>query len=142
MGITDLHLLSATEAARLIRDGVISSEQLVEACLAQIRAVDDDIQAWAFLDPEYALTQARALDQLRLSGQPIGPLHGVPVAIKDIFDTADMPTEYGSPIHAGRTPSRDATAVALLRGAGAVIMGKAVTTEFAFLSPGKTRNPA
>jgi Asp-tRNA(Asn)/Glu-tRNA(Gln) amidotransferase A subunit family amidase len=65
----------------------------------------------------------------------------VPVAVKDIFDTADMPTEYGSPIHAGRTPSRDATAVALLRGAGAVIMGKAVTTEFAFLSPGKTRNP-
>jgi Asp-tRNA(Asn)/Glu-tRNA(Gln) amidotransferase A subunit family amidase len=141
MGITDLHLLSATEAARLIRDGVISSEQLVEACLAQIRAVDDDIQAWAFLDPEYALTQARALDQLRLSGQPIGPLHGIPIAIKDIFDTADMPTEYGSPIHAGRTPSRNATAVALLRGAGAVIMGKAVTTEFAFLSPGKTRNP-
>ena len=141
MGITDLHLLSATEAARLIRDGVISSEQLVEACLAQIRAVDDDVQAWTFLDPEYALTQARALDQLRLEGRPIGPLHGIPIAIKDIFDTTDMPTEYGSPIHAGRTPSRDATAVALLRGAGAVIMGKAVTTEFAFLSPGKTRNP-
>ena len=141
MDQTDLHLLSASQAARLIRDGVINSEQLVAACLTHIQSVDDDIQAWAFLDPDYALTQARALDQLRLSGQPIGPLHGIPVAIKDIFDTADMPTEYGSPIHAGRTPSRDATAVALLRGAGAVIMGKAVTTEFAFLSPGKTRNP-
>jgi Asp-tRNA(Asn)/Glu-tRNA(Gln) amidotransferase A subunit family amidase len=141
MALADLHLLSASEAARLIRAGIISSEQLVDACLAQIRAVDVNIQAWAFLDPEYALTQARALDQLRLSGQPFGPLHGVPIAIKDIFDTADMPTEYGSPIHAGRTPSHDATAVALLRGAGAVIMGKAVTTEFAFLSPGKTRNP-
>ncbi|HET7008603.1 MAG TPA: amidase [Candidatus Binatia bacterium] len=141
MDQTDLHLLSASQAARLIRDGVINSEQLVAACLTHIHSVDDDIQAWAFLDPDYALTQARALDQLRLSGQPIGPLHGIPVAIKDIFDTADMPTEYGSPIHAGRTPSRDATAVALLRGAGAVIMGKAVTTEFAFLSPGKTRNP-
>ena len=141
MDQTDLHLLSASQAARLIRDGVINSEQLVAACLTHIHSVDDDIQAWAFLDPDYALTQARALDQLRLSGQPIGPLHGIPVTIKDIFDTADMPTEYGSPIHAGRTPSRDATAVALLRGAGAVIMGKAVTTEFAFLSPGKTRNP-
>ena len=141
MDLTDLHLLSASEAARLIRDGVISSEQLVEACLSHIRAVDDNVQAWAFLDPEYALTQARALDQYRLEGKPTGALHGVPIAIKDIFDTADMPTEYGSPIHAGRTPSRDATAVALLRGAGAVIMGKAVTTEFAFLNPGKTRNP-
>ena len=141
MDLSDLHLASASEAARLIGDGAISSEQLVEACLSHIRAVDDNVQAWAFLDPEYALTQARALDRQRLDGRTIGPLHGVPIAIKDIFDTADMPTEFGSPIHAGRTPSRDATAVALLRGAGAVIMGKAVTTEFAFLSPGKTRNP-
>src|SRR6185295_12823976 len=141
MSLINLHLLSASEAARLIGDGVINAEQLVEACLAQIHSVDENIRAWAFLDPEYALAQARALDQYRLEGKPIGPLHGVPVAIKDIFDTADMPTEYGSPIHAGRTPARDATVVALLRGAGAVIMGKAVTTEFAFLSPGKTRNP-
>ncbi|MSP37020.1 MAG: amidase [Deltaproteobacteria bacterium] len=141
MDLTNLHLLSAVEATRLIRDGVINSEQLVEACLAQIRAVDDNIQAWAFLDPEYALSQARALDQLRLEGKAIGPLHGVPVAIKDIFDTADMPTECGSAIYAGRTPSRDATVVSLLRAAGAVIMGKTVTTEFAYFSPGKTRNP-
>jgi Asp-tRNA(Asn)/Glu-tRNA(Gln) amidotransferase A subunit family amidase len=141
LDLTNLHLLTASEAARLIRDGVISSEQLVEACLAHIGAVDANIQAWAFLDPEYALTQARALDQLRLEGKPIGPLHGVPVGIKDIFDTADMPTECGSVIYSGRTPSRDATAVALLRGAGAVIMGKTVTTEFAYFAPGKTRNP-
>ena len=141
MGLTDLHLLSATEAARLIRDGIISSEQFVEACLARIREVDPQVQAWAFLDPDHALAQARAADVLRLSGQPIGPLHGVPVAIKDIFDTADMPTEYGSPIYAGRTPSRDATVVSLLRAAGAVIIGKTVTTEFAYFSPGKTRNP-
>jgi len=129
------------EAARLIRDGLISSEQLVEACLSRIRDVDSEIQAWAFLDPDYALAQARAADALRLEGKPIGPLHGIPVAIKDIFDTADMPTENGSVIHAGRTPSRDATVVALLRAAGAVIMGKTVTTEFAYFSPGKTRNP-
>ena len=141
MDLTNLYLLSATEAARLIRDGIISSEQLTEACLAQIRDVDERVQAWAFLDPDHALAQARALDRLRLEGKPLGPLHGVPVAVKDIFDTADMPTECGSPIYAGRTPSRDATAVALVRAAGAVILGKTVTSEFAYFFPGKTRNP-
>jgi Asp-tRNA(Asn)/Glu-tRNA(Gln) amidotransferase A subunit family amidase len=141
MDLTNLHLLSATEAARLIRGGVISSEQLVEACLARVREADAQVQAWAFLDPDHARAQARAADELRLAGQPTGPLHGVPVAIKDIFDTADMPTENGSVLYGGRTPSRDATVVTKLRAAGAVIMGKTVTTEFAFLSPGKTRNP-
>jgi Asp-tRNA(Asn)/Glu-tRNA(Gln) amidotransferase A subunit family amidase len=141
MALPDLHLLSALEAARLIRDGIITSEQLVESCLARIAEVDPRVQAWTFLDPDYALAQARALDQLRLSGQPTGPLHGIPVGVKDIFDTADMPTENGSVIHAGRTPSRDATAVSRLRAVGAVIMGKTVTTEFAYFSPGKTRNP-
>jgi len=141
MELTNLHLISATEAARLIRDRVISSEELVEACLARINEVDGRVQAWTFLDPDYALEQARAADERRLSGQPIGPLHGVPVGIKDIFDTADMPTENGSVIYAGRTPSRDATAVAMLRAAGALILGKTVTTEFAYFAPGKTRNP-
>lgn len=141
MDFQNLNSLSASEAARLIRDGVISSEQLVEACLKRIGEVDEKIQAWAFLDPDYALTQARAADELRLSGKPIGPLHGVPVGVKDIFDTADMPTECGSVLCAGRTPSRDAAVVSLLRAAGAVIMGKTVTTEFAYFAPGKTRNP-
>jgi Asp-tRNA(Asn)/Glu-tRNA(Gln) amidotransferase A subunit family amidase len=141
MELTNLHLLSASEAARLIRGGTISSEQLVEACLARIREVDGDVQAWAFLDPDHALARARAADELRLSGQPTGPLHGVPIAIKDIVDTADMPTQNGSVLYAGCTPSRDATVVARLRAAGAVIMGKTVTTEFAYFSPGKTRNP-
>jgi Asp-tRNA(Asn)/Glu-tRNA(Gln) amidotransferase A subunit family amidase len=141
MELTDLHLLSASEAARFIRDGMISSEEVIEACLARIREVDPQVEAWTFLDSAYALAQARALDELRLSGRAIGPLHGIPVGVKDIFDTADMPTENGSVIHAGRTPSRDATAVSRLRAAGAVIMGKTVTTEFAYFSPGKTRNP-
>lgn len=141
MGLTNLHWLSASEAARLVREGVVSSEQLVEACLARVREADSQIQAWAFLDPDHALAQARAADEFRLTGQPTGPLHGVPVGIKDIFDTADMPTENGSVLHAGRTPSRDATVVSMLRAAGAVIMGKTVTTEFAYFSPGKTRNP-
>ena len=141
MELPNLHLLSATETARLIRDGVISSQQLIEACLARIDEADTQVQGWAFLDRDYALEQARSADQSRMSGQPIGPLHGVPVGIKDIFDTADMPTEYGSAIFAGHTPSRDATVVARLRAAGAVIMGKTVTTEFAYFAPGKTRNP-
>jgi Asp-tRNA(Asn)/Glu-tRNA(Gln) amidotransferase A subunit family amidase len=141
MELPNLHLLSATETARLIRDGVISSQQLIEACLARIDEADAQVQGWAFLDRDYALEQARSADQSRMSGQPIGPLHGVPVGIKDIFDTADMPTEYGSAIYAGHTPSRDATVVARLRAAGAVIMGKTVTTEFAYFAPGKTRNP-
>jgi Asp-tRNA(Asn)/Glu-tRNA(Gln) amidotransferase A subunit family amidase len=141
MDLTDLHLLSASEAARLIRDGVISSEQFVEACLARIREVEEQVQAWTFLDPEHALAQARTADAWRSEGRATGPLHGVPVGVKDIFDTADMPTENGSVLHAGRTPSRDAAAVTMLRAAGAVIMGKTVTTEFAYFSPGKTRNP-
>jgi Asp-tRNA(Asn)/Glu-tRNA(Gln) amidotransferase A subunit family amidase len=139
--VTNLHAISASEAARLIRDGVISSEELVRACLRRVDDVDGAVQAWAFLDPGAAIAQARAADELRSSGQAIGPLHGVPVGLKDIIDTADMPTENGSPLCAGRTPARDAEVVALLRAAGAVVMGKTVTTEFATRTPGKTRNP-
>ena len=141
MDASQLHWLSATDAARAIRDGAVSSEQLTESCLARVREVDDQVQAWAFLDPEHALNQARARDQARREGRPTGPLHGVPVAIKDIIDTEDMPTEDGSALHAGRTPARDATVVAMLRAAGAVIFGKTVTTELATYAPGKTRNP-
>jgi Asp-tRNA(Asn)/Glu-tRNA(Gln) amidotransferase A subunit family amidase len=141
MDATQLNWLSAADAARAIRDGAISSEQLVEACLARVREFDTQVQAWAFLDPQHAITQARAADEQRKQGNPVGPLHGVPVGIKDIFDTQDMPTEDGTVLHAGRTPADDATAVARLRAAGAVIMGKTVTTELATYSPGKTRNP-
>jgi Asp-tRNA(Asn)/Glu-tRNA(Gln) amidotransferase A subunit family amidase len=141
MDQTGLSWASAVEAARMIREGVVTSVELVQACLARVREVDGQVQAWTFLDPDYALAQARAADELRMSGQPIGALHGVPVGLKDIIDTSDMPTENGSVLHAGRTPSRDASVVARLRAAGAVIMGKTVTTEFATRTPGKTRNP-
>ena len=141
MDLTGLHAVSAVEGAKLIRDGAVSSLQLIEACLARIRDVDPKVEAWTFLDPELARAQARAADEFRLSGQPIGPLHGVPVGIKDIIDTADMPTENGSVLHAGRTPSRDAAVIQRLREAGAIVMGKTVTTEFATRTPGKTRNP-
>jgi Asp-tRNA(Asn)/Glu-tRNA(Gln) amidotransferase A subunit family amidase len=136
-----LNWFTASAAARSIFDGAISSERLVEECLARVREVEAAVQAWQFLDPEYALNQARARDQDRREGQSIGPLHGVPVGVKDIIDTGDMPTEDGTVLHAGRTPAHDATVVARLRAAGAVIMGKTVTTECATYAPGKTRNP-
>ena len=141
MDASQLNWLSATDAARALRDGAISSEQLVQACLARIREAEPQVQAWQFLDPDHALAQARALDERRREGASLGPLHGVPVGIKDIIDTADMPTEDGTPLHAGRMPLADATVVAMLRQAGAVIMGKTVTTECAYYHPGKTRNP-
>jgi len=133
--------LPATELASQIRDGELTSEALVQACLDRIDEVDGEIEAWAHLDPEYALEQARARDAERQSGTSLGPLHGVPVGIKDIFDTADLPTENGTILDKGRQPATDCRAVAMLRGAGAVIMGKTVTTELAMYGPGKTRNP-
>src|SRR5262245_51259924 len=141
MDLADLYAVGAGVGARLVREGVISAEQWMQACLERVRKVEGEVQAWTFLDPEHALAQARAADALKQSGQPIGPLHGVPVGLKDIIDTADMPTENGSVLHAGRAPSRDAAVVTMLRAVGAIIMGKTVTTEFATRHPGKTRNP-
>lgn len=121
--------------------GELRAEELAEACLAQVRQTDGPIQAWAFLDPDYVMKQARALDDHRRKGRPIGPLHGIPVGLKDIIDTYDMPTENGTPIDAGRRPRQDAFIAARLRAAGALIMGKTVTTELAYFTPNQTRNP-
>jgi len=136
-----LSRLTASEAARRLREGLLTAEELVGACLERIRQVEPVVQAWQFLDEEHALAQARAADERRRSGQAAGALNGIPVGIKDIIDTADMPTENGTPLHRGRTPRFDAAVVARLRAAGAVIMGKTVTTECAYFHPGKTRNP-
>jgi Asp-tRNA(Asn)/Glu-tRNA(Gln) amidotransferase A subunit family amidase len=136
-----LEWISATEAAAAIADGRLSSRELTEACLASIGRQEGTIGAWTFIDRDHALRQAEMADAAHSAGQPHGPLHGVPVGVKDIFDTHDMPTGDGSPLHAGRTAHRDAAAVAMLRQAGAVIMGKTVTTEFACYHPGKTANP-
>ncbi len=141
MDPAELWRMSATEAAGLIRAGTIESGELVLACLERVARVEPDVQAWTFLDPDHAMAQARAADEWRRSGRPLGALHGVPVGLKDIIDTADMPTENGSVLHAGRTPSRDAAVTERLRAAGAIVMGKTVTTEFATRTPGKTRNP-
>jgi Asp-tRNA(Asn)/Glu-tRNA(Gln) amidotransferase A subunit family amidase len=139
--VTDPADLGTAEAARRIAAGEITSEALVAACLARISAREDAVQAWTFLDPDLALAQARAADARQAGGHRTGPLHGVPVGIKDIIDTADMPTENGFLGHAGRRPAEDAQCVRALRDAGAVIMGKTVTTELANRAAGKTRNP-
>lgn len=141
MSATELSELTAADAAVRIAEGNISCEELTSACLDRIAAAEEAVGAFAHLDPAHALAQARACDDWRRSGRPIGPLHGVPVAVKDLIDTADYPTECGSPFLAGRSPREDAAVVAKLRAAGAVIIGKSVTTEFAYYHPGKTRNP-
>ncbi len=132
--------LGAREAAAAIAAGDLSAVELVRDCLRRIAEREETVRAWAFLDERLALSQAEAADRRRRDGSG-GPLNGVPIGIKDNFDTADMPTENGTVLHAGRQPERDAAAVALLRAAGAVIMGKTVTTELASYFPGKTRNP-
>jgi Asp-tRNA(Asn)/Glu-tRNA(Gln) amidotransferase A subunit family amidase len=135
--MTDLCRLTAREAVARIAAGTLTAQALVEACLDRIAAREPAVGAWAHLAADQALAEARARDQ---SAQR-GPLHGVPIGVKDIMDTADMPTTYGSRAYRGFRPAADAACVALARAAGAVILGKTVTTEFAALSPGRTRNP-
>lgn len=138
---TALYTLTATEAVTRIASGLLSSVDLVQSCLTRIAETDGAIGAWAHLDAEGALAQAAECDRIRKAGLATGPLHGIPVGLKDIIDTVDMPTQRGTPIFAGRQPEQDARIVELLRGAGAVIMGKTVTTELAFVHPNQTRNP-
>ncbi|MGH7905460.1 MAG: amidase [Candidatus Binataceae bacterium] len=133
----DLTRLSATEARNQIAAGKLTATGLAEAYLRRIEERDGAIGAWTFLDPTLVMMQARARDAAPAKGL----LHGVPIGIKDITDTEDMPTQYGSPIYRGHRPGRDAVCVKLMRVAGAVILGKTVTTEFATFSPGKTRHP-
>jgi Asp-tRNA(Asn)/Glu-tRNA(Gln) amidotransferase A subunit family amidase len=131
------HRLSAATLARLIEGGELTAETVVRSCLDRIRERDPVVRAWAHLDPEQALQSARQSDR---DGKR-GPLKGVPFGVKDIFDTARMPSGYGSPIYTGCRPSFDASAVALPRAAGAILLGKTVTTEFANRHPGPTSHP-
>jgi Asp-tRNA(Asn)/Glu-tRNA(Gln) amidotransferase A subunit family amidase len=128
---------SALDLAPLLQRRELSAEAVARACLERVEQREQAIGAWSFLDAGKLLSQARALD-----AQPVrGPLHGLPVGIKDIMATADMPTEYGSPIYRNHRPAWDAACVAAIRAAGGLIMGKTVTTEFAAMHPGKTVNP-
>jgi Asp-tRNA(Asn)/Glu-tRNA(Gln) amidotransferase A subunit family amidase len=139
--MTELADLTALQARNLIASGDLSALDLTEACLARIAERDPEIGAWQYLDAEGARRQASAADVQRRSNRPCGPLHGLPVGIKDIIDVAGLPCENGTALDAGRRPKRDAHVVTRLRAAGAIIMGKTVTTELAYFHPGKTKNP-
>jgi Asp-tRNA(Asn)/Glu-tRNA(Gln) amidotransferase A subunit family amidase len=135
--MAELNRLSATALAARLRAREVRSIEVVDDCLARIAARDPAIHAWAFLEPERARGQAHVLD----AGPVRGPLHGLPIGVKDIIDTVDMPTGYGSPIYNWHRPAWDAACVAAARAAGAVMLGKTVTTEFATYNPAATVNP-
>ena len=124
-----------------MKEGTMSAQAAVESCLAVIAAREPVVGAWMIVDAEAALAQARAHDEARRLGDELPPLAGVPLAVKDNIDTADLPTSYGSTIYDGYRPRADAACVAQARTAGLVVLGKTVSTEFAYYSPGKTANP-
>ena len=135
--MTDLRSLTVREAARQIAERRLTAEALTAACLDRIEAREPLVGAWQYLDRGQALHAARRRD----GEPPRGPLHGIPIAVKDLIDTVAMPTAYGSPIYRGHRPAADASCVALAKAAGAIVLGKTVTTEFAAFTPGKTANP-
>ena len=141
MTSVELTALGVVEAAERVRRGECSAVALVEACLARVRALEPALQAWAHLDAEGALAAARDRDVEAHAGRVRGPLHGVPIGIKDIFDVAGLPTTAGAAAFAHTRPTRDSGAVARLRAAGAIVLGKTHTTQFAYRDPAPTRNP-
>jgi Asp-tRNA(Asn)/Glu-tRNA(Gln) amidotransferase A subunit family amidase len=136
-----LHDLNLVEASQGIKNRLFTSEEYTRALLARIRSLDGEIRAWAWLRPEKAVSAAGLSDGYLLSGGKPRPLEGLPLGVKDIFATAGIPTEMGSPVYSGHVPKKSARVVQLLEARGAFVMGKTVTTECAFLSPGQTRNP-
>ena len=136
-----LHELSAVEAARRLAAGEMSAREYAQALIERVAAVEPEVRAWTGFDAQALLEQADAADDRRRSGQAVGPLSGVPVGVKDIIDTRFVLTELGTPLHSGRMPRTDAALVERMRRAGALMMGKTVTTELATYAPGKTRNP-
>jgi Asp-tRNA(Asn)/Glu-tRNA(Gln) amidotransferase A subunit family amidase len=137
MVATNLNELSAAKVAIGIAAGEITAEEVMHACLARIETSENSLSAWANVDPDLAIVAAKASDKMPTKGL----LHGVPIGVKDVIDTFDLPTEMGSPIYRGHRPLSDAACIAQLRAAGAIILGKTVTCEFAGMTPGATRNP-
>ena len=139
--MTDIFSLSVEELALKIKEGKITSVEVCNHYIDRINKFEKDVKAWAHFDKKLLLEKAADSDNYRKSGKPLGPLHGVPVAIKDIIGTIDMPTECGTVIRKGKSYSQNAEIVDLLRAAGAIIMGKTTTSELAYLGPPKTTNP-
>ena len=135
--MAEAYELSALEARQKIKEGTLTSERLMQSCLERINLRSDEVEAWTFIDPELALLSAINSDK---NGN-LGPLGGLPIGIKDIIDTKTMPTTYGSSIYGLNQPNKDAACVHKVREHGGVILGKTVTTEFAWRNPGKTKNP-
>ena len=136
-----LAALTALEARDRIAKGLLTARDYAEALIAVIEADEPRVRAWVWFDADFVRKQADKLDLLRRSGRAIGPLHGLPVALKDIIDTLKIPTENGCAADKGRVAGMEAWIVAELRAAGAIVMGKTVTTELAFMHPGATTNP-
>ncbi len=136
-----LAMVGAEVLRKRIAAGELTAREVAETLLERISRIEPEVRAWAWLDPEHVRAQADCLDAWQRAGRALGPLHGVPVGLKDIIDTRGIPTEYGCPVTRGHVPAADATIVERLYTAGAVLMGKTVTTELAFLHPGPTRNP-
>ena len=141
MNVKQLHCLGLLETAQAVRKGHLSSEDLTRALLERIARHENTVQAFQWIDPSRALDLARQADGRLRSGAAVGPLHGIPIGIKDIIETQGIPTSMGSPIFDGYVPASSATLVRRVENAGAWVMGKTVTTEFAYFTPGKTRNP-
>jgi Asp-tRNA(Asn)/Glu-tRNA(Gln) amidotransferase A subunit family amidase len=139
--VAALHALSAVEARQRIAEGGLSALDYAQALIGRIADSEPAVQAWAWFSPDALLAQARAVDARHAAGAVPGPLAGLPIGIKDIIDTAGVPTELGTPLHAGRVPADDAVVVQRLRRAGGLMAGKTVTTELATYAPGKTRHP-
>jgi len=136
-----LFKLSAVDIVKFLKEGKYTSEEVVKSFIEQINKNEKQVEAWEFFDKELVLNQAKKLDEDHQSGKVHGDLHGVPVGIKDIFDTEDMPTTDGTEIHKKNPSWHDCAVVSKLKQAGAIIMGKTVTAELAYYSPGKTKNP-
>ena len=133
--------ITATELVSKLKSGEVSSVEVCEAYLDRIKKFEKEVKAWAYIDAKTILEKASEKDEYRKSGKPLGPLHGIPIGIKDIIGTEDMPTECGTVLRKGMPESSDAEVVNLLKISGAIIMGKTVTTELAYFDPGKTMNP-
>ncbi|MDC0628310.1 amidase [Pelagibacteraceae bacterium] len=137
----DIFSLSTNELVSKMKGGQISSIEVCKAYIERIKKFEKDVKAWSFLDKKILLEKAEEADDYRKSGKPLGALHGLPVAVKDIFGTYDMPTECGTVFRRKKSAAQDSEVVNLLKNAGAIIMGKTVTAELAYIHPGKTTNP-
>ena len=139
--MTDILSSKVEDIVSRIKDAQLTSVEVCESYIERIKKFEKDVKAWVYFDKKLLLEKAKEADEHRRAGKPTGPLHGIPVALKDIIGTIDMPTECGTPIRKGKSYSQNAEIIDLLLSAGAIVMGKTATSELAYLGPSKTTNP-